>query len=75
VALPPFLAGQLLTFALDIPPPSGGASRPVTRWYSVSEAPRQDPYRITVKRVPPPQDIHHEAFGPASLAPVQAASG
>jgi ferredoxin-NADP reductase len=50
-ALPPFLAGQFLTFALDIPK---GASRPITRCYSVSEAPRPDAYRITVKRVPPP---------------------
>ncbi len=56
VALPPFLAGQFLTFALDIPHPSGGTSRPVMRCYSVSEAPRPGSYRITVKRVPPPPD-------------------
>jgi hypothetical protein len=52
--LPPFLAGQFLTFALDIPQPSGGASRPITRCYSISDAPRPDAYRITVKRVPSP---------------------
>ena len=49
--LPPFLAGQFLTFALDIPQPAGGASRAITRCYSVSDAPRPDAYRITVKRV------------------------
>ena len=52
--LPPFRAGQFLTFALDVPQPSGGASRPITRCYSLSEAPRPDAYRITVKRVPSP---------------------
>jgi ferredoxin-NADP reductase len=52
--LPPFRAGQFLTFALDIPQPSGGASRPITRCYSISDAPRPDAYRITVKRVPSP---------------------
>lgn len=54
VALPPFLAGQFLTFALDVPQPAGGASRPITRCYSISDAPRPDGYRITVKRVPSP---------------------
>lgn len=52
--LPPFLAGQFLTFVFDIPQPAGGASRPVTRCYSLSDAPRPDGYRITVKRVPSP---------------------
>lgn len=52
--LPPFLPGQFLTFALDIPQPAGGASRPITRCYSLSDAPRPDAYRITVKRVPSP---------------------
>ncbi|UPY38929.1 2Fe-2S iron-sulfur cluster-binding protein [Sediminicoccus sp. KRV36] len=54
VTLPPFLAGQFLTFAFDIPQPAGGANRPITRCYSVSDAPRPDAYRITVKRVPSP---------------------
>lgn len=53
-ALPPFLPGQFLTFAFDIPQPLGGANRPITRCYSVSDAPRPDAYRITVKRVPSP---------------------
>ncbi len=51
VPLPPFLAGQFLTFAFDIPQPAGGANRLITRCYSVSDAPRPDAYRITVKRV------------------------
>jgi ferredoxin-NADP reductase len=54
--LPPFLPGQFLTFALDIPQPSDGARRTVTRCYSVSDAPRPDCFRITVKRVPAPAD-------------------
>ncbi|MGK7867691.1 2Fe-2S iron-sulfur cluster-binding protein [Falsiroseomonas sp. E2-1-a20] len=53
-ALPPFRAGQFLTLALDIPQASDAASRLVTRCYSVSEAPRPDAYRITVKRIPAP---------------------
>lgn len=52
--LPPFLAGQFLTFAFDIPQSAGGANRPLTRCYSVSDAPRPDAYRVTVKRVPSP---------------------
>jgi len=52
--LPPFLAGQFLTFAFDIPQPASGANRPITRCYSVSDAPRPDAYRITVKRLPSP---------------------
>lgn len=52
--LPPFLAGQFLTFAFDIPQPGDGARRSITRCYSVSDASRPDAYRITVKRVPSP---------------------
>ncbi|MEI6162572.1 MAG: 2Fe-2S iron-sulfur cluster-binding protein [Roseococcus sp.] len=54
--LSPFLAGQFLTFALEIPQPSGDASRSLTRCYSISDAPQPDAYRITVKRVPSPHD-------------------
>ena len=52
--LPPFRPGQFLTFALEIPRLSGGADRPITRCYSLSDAPRPDAFRITVKRVPAP---------------------
>ena len=49
--LPPYLPGQYLTFQLPIP----GSDRPVTRCYSLSDSPHNpDYYRITVKRIPPP---------------------
>jgi len=54
--LPPFQPGQFLTFALDVPEAGTGVGRTITRCYSLSDAPRQDAYRITVKRVPSPPD-------------------
>jgi uncharacterized protein len=54
--LPPFRPGQFLTIAFDIPVPSGGAGHTLTRCYSMSDAPRPDCYRLTVKRVPSPPD-------------------
>lgn len=51
--LPSFLPGQFLTFRLDIPTAHGGTEQ-VIRCYSLSDAPRPDHYRISVKRVPPP---------------------
>ncbi len=50
--LPPFLPGQFLTFELDVP---GQRSR-VIRCYSLSDRPRPDYYRVTIKRVSPPAD-------------------
>ncbi|MGB1110510.1 MAG: hypothetical protein ACPG4N_09150, partial [Gammaproteobacteria bacterium] len=51
--LPPFLPGQYLTFQLDIP----GDRKPLTRCYSLSDAPiNADYYRVSIKRVPPPRD-------------------
>lgn len=50
--LPSFLAGQFLTLQLRIP----SVEKPVIRCYSLSDAPRQDQYRITVKRCPAPRD-------------------
>ncbi len=47
-ALPEFMPGQYLTFQLRPP----GQSKPVIRCYSLSDGPRNDYYRITVKRVP-----------------------
>lgn len=52
-ALPPFLPGQFLTFRLDAPA-LGGANEQVIRCYSLSDAPRQDYYRVSIKRVPAP---------------------
>ena len=46
--LPAFLPGQFLTFQLRIP----GLPQPVVRCYSLSDAPDDDCYRISVKRVP-----------------------
>ena len=50
--LPPFLPGQYLTFVLRIP----GQDKPVVRCYSLSEQPRRDYYRCTIKKInSPPQ--------------------
>jgi ferredoxin-NADP reductase len=48
--LPPFLPGQYLTFRLPIP----GEPRPIVRCYSLSDSPRPEYYRVTIKKVPPP---------------------
>lgn len=50
--LPLFMPGQYLTFRLNIP----GRDKPVIRCYSLSDGPRSDYYRVTIKRVPPPRD-------------------
>ncbi len=43
-----FQPGQYLTFRAQVK----GQSRPVVRCYSLSDRPREDLYRVTVKRVP-----------------------
>ena len=48
--LPKFLPGQFLTFHLNIDDKSE------TRCYSLSDSPRPDLYRVTIKRCPPPRD-------------------
>ncbi len=58
--LPPFLPGQYLTFKLDIPLTDGGTES-VTRCYSLSDAPRSDGYRVSIKRAPPPPGSAHPA--------------
>ena len=50
--LPNYQPGQFLTFHFDIP----GQEKPVVRCYSLSDAPGNDYYRISVKRIPPPRD-------------------
>jgi len=47
-ALPAFLPGQFLTFRLDLP------TEQIIRCYSLSDAPRPDYYRVSIKRVPAP---------------------
>ena len=51
--LPDFLPGQFLTFRFDVPAATGGTEA-LVRCYSLSDAPRPDAYRISVKRVLPP---------------------
>ncbi|MDD5383886.1 MAG: 2Fe-2S iron-sulfur cluster-binding protein [Gallionella sp.] len=82
--LPPFLPGQFLTFRLDIPTATGGAEQ-VVRCYSLSDAPRPDCYRISIKRGPPPKSRHvpagrsstffHEQVAVGSLLQVRAPAG
>ncbi|MDO8925443.1 MAG: 2Fe-2S iron-sulfur cluster-binding protein [Sideroxyarcus sp.] len=52
--LPSFLPGQFLTFRLDVP--GTAATEQIVRCYSLSDAPRADGYRISVKRAVPPRD-------------------
>lgn len=82
--LPPFLPGQFLTFRLDIPMLAGGTEQ-VVRCYSLSDAPRSDCYRISIKRVPPPKGRHvppgrssnffHEQVAAGNLLQVRAPAG
>ena len=54
--LPTFKPGQFLTFRLEVPavPAPDGKTEQITRCYSLSDAPRQDFYRVSIKRVPAP---------------------
>ena len=47
--IPPFYPGQFLTFNLRIP----GEGKNVVRCYSLSCAPNNESYRVTVKKIPP----------------------
>lgn len=58
--LPPFLAGQYLTFKLDIPLAQGGTDA-VTRCYSLSDTPNSKSYRVSIKRAPAPPGSTHSA--------------
>ncbi len=51
--LPTFKPGQYLTFRLEVPDPRGGASKTLVRCYSLSDRPRSDRYRVTIKRCGP----------------------
>jgi ferredoxin-NADP reductase len=50
--IPPYRAGQFLTFELPIP----GQPQPVVRCYSLSDTARADHYRVTIKKLGPPPD-------------------
>ena len=54
-ALPAFAPGQFLTFRLEVPG-ADGSSGQLLRCYSLSDAPRPDGYRVSIKRALPPAD-------------------
>jgi ferredoxin-NADP reductase len=78
-ALPAFLPGQFLTFELNIP----GQRNRVVRCYSLSDRPRQDYYRVTIKRVPAPpggkpgtvSNFFHSSLKVGDILDVKAPSG
>lgn len=82
--LPSFLPGQFLTFRLDITT-SPGSIQQVIRCYSLSDAPRADYYRISIKREPPAPscDVHlglvsqyfHDHVNVGSILQVRAPCG
>ncbi|MEN8762043.1 MAG: MOSC domain-containing protein [Thiogranum sp.] len=78
--LPAYLPGQFLTFRLNI----SGESHPVTRTYTLSDSPRPDYYRVSIKREParrqdlPPgrsSNYFHDQVKPGSELCVKAPSG
>lgn len=54
--LPSFRPGQFLTFKLQIENPVTHQPKTVVRCYSLSDHPRPEYYRISIKRVPAPTD-------------------
>lgn len=85
--LPSFLPGQFLTFRLDIASPGGGEAptEAVTRCYSLSDAPRPNVYRVSIKRALAPagaqvapgvaSNYFHDHVAVGSLLPVRAPAG
>jgi ferredoxin-NADP reductase len=76
--LPEFMPGQYLTFQLPVP----GHSQPVTRCYSLSDRPRPDHFRVTIKRQPAAGDaagvgsgFFHEHVQEGDILDVKAPSG
>lgn len=57
--IPGFQPGQYLTFRLDIP----GQKKEVIRCYSLSDRPRPNGYRVTIKKLVPPADQPGHAGG------------
>lgn len=81
-SLPPYKPGQYLTFRMNIP----GRDKPVVRCYSLSDRPRSDQYRVTIKRVAAPADApsappglvsnyFHEQLREGDILDVQAPRG
>ena len=54
--LPAFRPGQFLTFRLSVEGSVAHQPKTVVRCYSISDAPRPDYYRISIKRIPAPAD-------------------
>jgi ferredoxin-NADP reductase len=60
--LAPFAPGQYLTFRLG----SAAEQSPIVRCYSLSDRPRQDYFRTTIKRIAAPPNYPHESPGRGS---------
>ncbi|ANK80297.1 MAG: hypothetical protein TEF_05430 [Rhizobiales bacterium NRL2] len=60
--LPPFEPGQYLTFKLNLP----SGKKVTTRCYSLSDSPRSEYYRVSIKRNPPPKDPAKADVGKSS---------
>jgi ferredoxin-NADP reductase len=54
--IPSFRPGQYLTFKLAIEDPASGRAKRAVRCYSLSDRPRQNQYRVSIKRIAPPPD-------------------
>ncbi|MBK1720005.1 2Fe-2S iron-sulfur cluster-binding protein [Thiocystis violacea] len=52
--LPSYRPGQYLTFKLEVPDPATNTTKTVVRCYSLSDRPRVNQYRVSIKRVPAP---------------------
>ncbi len=64
--LPDFLPGQYLTFKLNIDDALTQQKKAIIRCYSLSDAPRADYYRVSIKRVSAPADQPELPDGMAS---------
>jgi uncharacterized protein len=57
--LPSFKPGQYITFNINIP----GMAKSLVRCYSLSDCPRSDYYRVTIKRALPPAEAKDAPLG------------
>lgn len=60
--LPPFNPGQYLTFKLNLP----SATKVTTRCYSLSDSPKGEYYRVSIKKQVPPKDPSKADVGKSS---------
>lgn len=84
--LPGFKPGQFLTFRLTTEDPTNQQPKTLVRCYSLSDRPRPDYYRVSIKRVPAPADqpgiapglssgYFHDQVQEGSILEVKAPSG